>query len=162
MYQNSKHFPFLFAGSTRSLHEHPELGLLCSTEADPSSTSNGGRLEKRSYLPPVSCTDAHEINAVTAKVHCQPRPRVVALPWPNDTSVHQVGRWNPSGGKCYFPIGKIFICILKYFLFYFKCAVFFNICFTYVVGTYKVCPTLYTYNLCAKNCQVLFLGGFYA
>ncbi len=68
-----------------SLHEHDELGL-CSAP-DPIK-----RLEKRSYLPPVSCTGAHEISAVTAKVHCEPRDRVVALPWPNDTSVHQVGQ----------------------------------------------------------------------
>ncbi len=68
-----------------SLHEHDELGLC--TAPDPLH-----RVEKRSYLPPMSCTDSHEIEAVRAKVHCQPRPRVVSLPWPNDTSVHQVRR----------------------------------------------------------------------
>ena len=65
-----------------ALHEHSDLGL-CSGPADPLR-------EKRSYLPPISCTDEHELDAVRKKVHCTPRPRVVQLPWPNDTSVHQV------------------------------------------------------------------------
>lgn len=91
-YQHLKTFFHLFSGqspnktplpSGTSLHEHDELGLC--TIPDPTR-----RLEKRSYLPPISCTDTHEISAVQAKVHCQPRPRVVQLPWPNDTSVHQV------------------------------------------------------------------------
>ena len=68
-----------------ALHEHSDLGL-CSGP-DPMH-----RVEKRSYLPPISCTDEHELDAVRKKVHCTPRPRVVQLPWPNDTSVHQVGR----------------------------------------------------------------------
>ena len=52
--------------------------------------SSGHRLEKRSYLPPVTCTRSHEMDAVRAKVHCNPRPRLIRLPWPNDTSVHKV------------------------------------------------------------------------
>lgn len=67
-----------------SLHESSEMGL-CS-EPEPLAH----KVEKRSYLPPISCTDDHEMEALQSKVHCQPRPRVVHLPWPNDTSFHQV------------------------------------------------------------------------
>ena len=48
------------------------------------------RVEKRSYLPPVQCNSDHISKAIQAKVHCQPRPRVVRLPFPNDTSITQV------------------------------------------------------------------------
>ncbi|XP_059098408.1 uncharacterized protein LOC131892607 [Tigriopus californicus] len=67
-----------------SLHESSEMGL-CS-EPEPLAH----KVEKRSYLPPISCTDDHEMEALQSKVHCQPRPRVVHLPWPNDTSFHQM------------------------------------------------------------------------
>lgn len=75
-------------GDVSSLREHHDTGL-CS---DPSigAAGNSHRVEKRSYLPPVTCTSFHEQNAVRSKVHCQPRPRVIRLPWPNDTSVQQV------------------------------------------------------------------------
>ena len=42
-----------------ALHEHSDLGL-CSGPADPLR-------EKRSYLPPISCTDEHELDAVRKK-----------------------------------------------------------------------------------------------
>ena len=75
-------------GDVSSLREHHDMGL-CN---DPASggVGNSHRVEKRSYLPPVTCTSYHELNAVRSKVHCQPRPRVIRLPWPNDTSVQQV------------------------------------------------------------------------
>ena len=44
-----------------ALHEHSDLGL-CSGP-DPLH-----RVEKRSYLPPISCTDEHELDAVRKKV----------------------------------------------------------------------------------------------
>jgi len=72
-----------------TLHEHLEPGL-CARGAE-GVEEEARRLEKRSYLPPVSCTDDHELGAVAAKVLCQPRPRVIALPWPEDAEVHQVG-----------------------------------------------------------------------
>jgi hypothetical protein len=75
--------------STSTLREHGDHEL-CS---DPDLDNAGGsfhRVEKRSYLPPVTCTRTHEMNAVKSKVYCQPRPRLVRLPWPNDTSVHKV------------------------------------------------------------------------
>eukprot|EP00095_Tigriopus_kingsejongensis_P006857 maker-scaffold176_size284796-snap-gene-1.20 protein:Tk06857 transcript:maker-scaffold176_size284796-snap-gene-1.20-mRNA-1 annotation:"MULTISPECIES: hypothetical protein" len=75
-----------------SLHESNAMGL-CTTPDE----SMDHRVEKRSYLPPISCTDDHEMEAVQSRVHCKPRPRVVQLPWPNDTSVHQVRYANPLG-----------------------------------------------------------------
>ena len=87
--------PGLIVGT--SLHEDSDLGLC--TGPDPLVH----RLEKRSYLPPISCTNDHEITAVQAKVHCQPRPRVVKLPWPNDTSVTEVRNEKksmPKGWLC--------------------------------------------------------------
>ena len=85
-------FPFEFTGggnpfTTSSLKEHGDHEL-CSDPLD--SVSYLHRLEKRSYLPPVTCTKNHEMSVVRSKVHCQPRPRLVRLPWPNDTSVHKV------------------------------------------------------------------------
>jgi len=76
-----------------ALHEHSDLGL-CSGP-DPLH-----RVEKRSYLPPISCTDEHELDAVRKKVHCTPRPRVVQLPWPNDTSVHQMTPGHVEVQRC--------------------------------------------------------------
>ena len=84
-------FSFKFTGgnpfTTSSLKEHGDHEL-CSDPLD--SVSYLHRLEKRSYLPPVTCTKNHEMSVVRSKVHCQPRPRLVRLPWPNDTSVHKV------------------------------------------------------------------------
>ena len=81
-----------FTGSnpylTSSLREHGDHEL-CTDPVD-SGGSYVHKLEKRSFLPPVTCTKDHELGAVRAKVHCQPRPRLVRLPWPNDTSVHKV------------------------------------------------------------------------
>ena len=48
------------------------------------------RVEKRSYLPSVQCSSEHVTEAIQAKVHCKPRPKVVRLPFPNDTSINQV------------------------------------------------------------------------
>ena len=85
------HFVFIFTGSnpylTSSLREDGDHEL-CTDPVD--SGSYVHKLEKRSFLPPVTCTKDHELGAVRAKVHCQPRPRLVRLPWPNDTSVHKV------------------------------------------------------------------------
>ena len=85
---------FCFAGTTKynpfstsTLREHGDHEL-CSDPLD--SVNYLHRLEKRSYLPPVTCTKNHEMSVVRSKVHCQPRPRLVRLPWPNDTSVHKV------------------------------------------------------------------------
>ena len=76
-------------GDVSSLREHHDTGL-CSDPSIIGEVGNSHRVEKRSYLPPVTCTSFHEQNAVKSKVHCQPRPRVIRLPWPNDTSVQQV------------------------------------------------------------------------
>ena len=75
-------------GDVSSLREHHDTGLC--TDPGSGGVGNSHRVEKRSYLPPVTCTSYHEQNAVRSKVHCQPRPRVIRLPWPNDTSVQQV------------------------------------------------------------------------
>ena len=76
------------------LREHHNVGSTGSgggqcaePVVNPSETH---RVEKRSYLPPVTCSAHHEQGAVKSKIHCQPRPRVVRLPWPNDTAIHQV------------------------------------------------------------------------
>ena len=50
------------------------------------------RVEKRSYLPSVQCSSEHVTEAIQAKVHCKPRPKVVRLPFPNDTSINQVSQ----------------------------------------------------------------------
>ena len=77
-----------FYSEVSSLREHHDSGLC--TDPAVGVVGNSHRVEKRSYLPPVTCTSFHEQNAVRSKVHCQPRPRVIRLPWPNDTSVQQV------------------------------------------------------------------------
>ena len=73
--------------STSSLKEHGDHEL-CTDPVD--DYGSGHRLEKRSYLPPVTCTRTHEMDAVRSKVHCKPRTKLIRLPWPNDTSVHKV------------------------------------------------------------------------
>ena len=75
-------------GDISSLREHHDTSLC--TDPAIGVEGNSHRVEKRSYLPPVTCTSFHEQNAVRSKVHCQPRPRVIRLPWPNDTSVQTV------------------------------------------------------------------------
>ena len=85
-----KFYSFLFSANpfaTSSLKEHGDHEL-CTDPLDEFSV--GHRLEKRSYLPPVTCTRTHELNAVRSKVHCSPRLRLIRLPWPNDTSIHKV------------------------------------------------------------------------
>jgi hypothetical protein len=85
--------------STSTLREHGDHEL-CS---DPDLDNAGGsfhRVEKRSYLPPVTCTRTHEMNAVKYKVYCQPRPRLVRLPWPNDTSVHKMTPSHVEANRC--------------------------------------------------------------
>ena len=82
------------SGSVSVLREHHNVGgtgsgggQCAEPVVNPSETH---RVEKRSYLPPVTCSAHHEQGAVKSKIHCQPRPRVVRLPWPNDTAIHQV------------------------------------------------------------------------
>lgn len=83
--------------ATSSLREHSDQGLCSVPDMDSSFLH---RLEKRSYLPPVMCTKRHENSAVRAKIHCQPRPRLVRLPWPNDTSVHQMLPSHVEANRC--------------------------------------------------------------
>jgi len=83
--------------TTSSLKEHGDHEL-CSDPLD--SVSYLHRLEKRSYLPPVTCTKNHEMSVVRSKVHCQPRPRLVRLPWPNDTSVHKMTPSHIEVNRC--------------------------------------------------------------
>jgi len=83
--------------STSVLREHGDHEL-CS---DPLNNVNYvHRLEKRSYLPPVTCTKNHEMSVIRSKVHCQPRPRLVRLPWPNDTSVHKMTPSHVEVNRC--------------------------------------------------------------
>ncbi len=93
--ENLKTNPISFTltgASVSILREHQNVGGSggqCSSESV-LNPSESHRVEKRSYLPPVTCSAPHEQGAIRSKIHCQPRPRVVRLPWPNDTSVHQV------------------------------------------------------------------------
>jgi len=89
----TKYNPF----STSTLREHGDHEL-CSDPLD--SVNYLHRLEKRSYLPPVTCTKNHEMSVVRSKVHCQPRPRLVRLPWPNDTSVHKMTPSHIEVNRC--------------------------------------------------------------
>jgi len=82
---------------TSSLREDGDHEL-CTDPVD--SGSYVHKLEKRSFLPPVTCTKDHELGAVRAKVHCQPRPRLVRLPWPNDTSVHKMTPSHVEVNRC--------------------------------------------------------------
>jgi len=82
--------------ATSSLKEHGDHEL-CT---DPLEFSVGHRLEKRSYLPPVTCTRTHELNAVRSKVHCSPRLRLIRLPWPNDTSIHKMTPSHVEVNRC--------------------------------------------------------------
>lgn len=83
--------------ATSSLKEHGDHEL-CTDPLDEFSV--GHRLEKRSYLPPVTCTRTHELNAVRSKVHCSPRLRLIRLPWPNDTSIHKMTPSHVEVNRC--------------------------------------------------------------
>ena len=85
-----------FSGASVSVlreHHHVGSGHCSDSSLDPENLDSH-KVEKRSYLPPVTCSPPHEQGAIKSKIHCQPRPRVVRLPWPNDTSVHQVRSTN--------------------------------------------------------------------
>lgn len=82
------HIYVLFSGGYISTLREHSSGSLCNDW--PPNILDSHKVEKRSYLPPVTCSSPHETSAIKSKVYCKPRPKVVRLPWPNDTNVHQV------------------------------------------------------------------------
>merc|ERR1711997_670167 len=91
--KDSSNNPF----STSTLREHGDHEL-CSDPVD----HFVHRLEKRSYLPPVTCSRNHEMSVAKShrNIQCAPKPRLVRLPWPNDTSVHKMTPSHVEVNRC--------------------------------------------------------------
>jgi len=66
-----------------------------------SEVCEGGHvLERRSFLPAVTCDANHIKGALQAKVHCKPRMQVVQLPWPNNTDLQQMTPTHVEVARC--------------------------------------------------------------
>ena len=57
--------------------------------------------EKRStYLPPTRCSQSHISNSLRGEAPCQPRDKVIKVPWPNNTDVHRVTPTHVTVRRC--------------------------------------------------------------
>lgn len=61
----------------------------------PSNTSNDV-----SYLPPTTCSKPHISSSLRGSAPCQPRDKVIVVPWPNNTDVHRVTPTHVTVRRC--------------------------------------------------------------
>merc|ERR1712106_249346 len=60
-----------------------------------------GILEKRSaYISSISCNRAHISSSLRGQAPCQPRDKVIAIHWPNNTDVHQLTPTHVTVRRC--------------------------------------------------------------
>jgi len=64
-------------------------------------TESSPKHEKRStYLPPTRCSQSHISNSLRGEAPCQPRDKVIKVPWPNNTDVHRVTPTHVTVRRC--------------------------------------------------------------
>jgi len=72
------------------------------TFGEPDKESSSLRtLEKRSsYLPSIPCSRDHISSSLRGEAPCQPRDKVIVVPWPNNTDVHQITPTHVTVKRC--------------------------------------------------------------
>jgi len=84
-----------------------QLIIVCSvviirTYGDDISESSEPRapVKRSSYLPATLCSRDHISSSLRGEAPCQPRDKVIVVPWPNNTDVHQLTPTHVTVKRC--------------------------------------------------------------
>merc|ERR1719285_1447347 len=78
------------------------LLLICGGQAEPGppGCSTGSSPGSTKYLASISCTKEHISVSLRCTAPCQPRNKVIMVPWPNNTSVDQLTPSHVTVRRC--------------------------------------------------------------